>query len=399
MIQKLLFILLILLTSITIYLYTTVYEKLLRTTDTNDYVSNVLFKGLFFPILLIILMLYNIKIWKRMNWKFEKYFQIDEVIIDEFEKIGIGLFGIWISSLFLYLVLFIGEKKEIYFFEFKEIAWIIPFILYLSCAIWLFLPFKIFFFTTRFWFIDILINIISSPFHPIRFKDTWICDQITSMNEFLYQLQFSICLFPSSPNSTYSKFCKNYILSGIPFLGMLPLIFRMNQCIRQYYENRNNFKSLLNFLKYILTALSMTLSYLDAKIVSSSSTSNEWDSFRYIWILTSIISTLFRIYWDFKFDWGLLNINSKHYLLRDYLSFPKYYYYLIMISNFIMRCTWIILFYLHFYFSSKLHITFWIDIFAGIIEIFRRSIWNLFQMEYLNEYEYEYGFGFGFGFD
>ena len=55
-----------------------------------------------------------------------------------------------------------------------------------------------------------------------------------------------------------------------------------------------------------------------------------------------------------------------------------------MFLNIIMRCTWIILFYLHFYFSSKLHITFWIDIFAGIIEIFRRSIWNLFQMEYLN---------------
>ena len=73
-------------------------------------------------------------------------------------KIGIGIFGIWISSLFLYLVLFIGEKKGIYFFQFNEIAWIIPFLLYSFCTIWLFLPFQIFFFTTRYWFIDILIN-------------------------------------------------------------------------------------------------------------------------------------------------------------------------------------------------------------------------------------------------
>jgi hypothetical protein len=50
-----------------------------------------------------------------------------------------------------------------------------------------------------------------------------------------------------------------------------------------------------------------------------------------------------------------------------------------------MRCSWIILFYLHFYFSQKLHFTFWIDILAGVTEIFRRSIWNILHMEYLNQ--------------
>jgi hypothetical protein len=46
--NKLLFTLLLLLTIITIYLYTTVYERLLRTTDTNDYVANV---PLLFPLM------------------------------------------------------------------------------------------------------------------------------------------------------------------------------------------------------------------------------------------------------------------------------------------------------------------------------------------------------------
>jgi hypothetical protein len=74
--------------------------------------------------------------------------------------------------------------------------------------------------------------------------------------------------------------------------------------------------------KYLLTALSMTLSYLDAKIMSASNSNSNFDTFRYIWIVTSILATWFRIYWDLKLDWGLLNVNSIHYLLRDELSFP-----------------------------------------------------------------------------
>jgi hypothetical protein len=79
---------------------------------------------------------------------------------------------------------------------------------------------------------------------------------------------------------------------------------------------------MMNMLKYLLTALSMTLSYLDAKIVSSQSSNLNFDSFRYLWIVTSILATWYRIYWDLRLDWGLLNIHSIHYLLRDELSFP-----------------------------------------------------------------------------
>jgi hypothetical protein len=119
-------------------------------------ISKVLFKGLFFPILLILLIQWNIRVWNKMNWKhFEIYFQVDETIVMEFEKVGIGLFGCWICSLFLYLVLFIGEKNVLFY---QEIAWTVPFLLYSLCAIWLFLPFPIFCSSLRFWFVDCLVN-------------------------------------------------------------------------------------------------------------------------------------------------------------------------------------------------------------------------------------------------
>lgn len=40
-------------------------------------------------------------------------------------------------------------------------------------------------------------------------------------------------------------------------------------------------------------------------------------------ILTSVVATLYQLYWDFVKDWGLLNPNSKNLWLRDDLILKK----------------------------------------------------------------------------
>lgn len=42
------------------------------------------------------------------------------------------------------------------------------------------------------------------------------------------------------------------------------------------------------------------------------------------WILVSIINSTYTSVWDIKMDWGLLNMDSQHYLLRDDLVFYKW---------------------------------------------------------------------------
>jgi hypothetical protein len=43
-----------------------------------------------------------------------------------------------------------------------------------------------------------------------------------------------------------------------------------------------------------------------------------------IWIVCLFIESTYKLYWDNIMDWGVLNLSSKHFLLRDKLTFPKW---------------------------------------------------------------------------
>ncbi|CAG8449750.1 11716_t:CDS:2 [Funneliformis mosseae] len=78
-------------------------------------------------------------------------------------------------------------------------------------------------------------------------------------------------------------------------------------------------------------------------------------------------------------DWSLLQPNSVNYLLRNELGFknPRLYYYAI-ISNFILRFSWIIIvFTIH-----KHEFSFIISFLVAFGEILRRWQWNFFRVEY-----------------
>lgn len=50
-------------------------------------------------------------------------------------------------------------------------------------------------------------------------------------------------------------------------------------------------------------------------------------------LLTSVVATIYQLYWDFVKDWGLLNPNSKNPWLRDDLILKsKSMYYLSMVK-------------------------------------------------------------------
>jgi len=78
-------------------------------------------------------------------------------------------------------------------------------------------------------------------------------------------------------------------------------------------------------------------------------------------------------------DWGLLQKNDRHPYLRKYLNFePKRNYYIIMISNLIMRLSWTMTL------SPSIATIFGnaniFTLITGMIEICRRGIWNLLRV-------------------
>ncbi len=90
---------------------------------------------------------------------------------------------------------------------------------------------------------------------------------------------------------------------------------------------------LMNAFKYFLS-LMVALT----NIYSGKSTELYW-----LWIGTSMASTLLSYGWDLYMDWGLLRTSelSRFGLRSKHLYDRKFYYYAI-VSNFIFRFTWAI---------------------------------------------------------
>lgn len=56
------------------------------------------------------------------------------------------------------------------------------------------------------------------------------------------------------------------------------------------------------------------------------------------------IASTYAFSWDVKMDWSLCELHSENYLLRDELGFESHWvYYFAIISNFILRMSWILL--------------------------------------------------------
>jgi hypothetical protein len=81
-----------------------------------------------------------------------------------------------------------------------------------------------------------------------------------------------------------------------------------------------------------------------------------------------------------KNDWALLEPNQKNWLLRKYLTFqPKVVYYIIMVTNLIMRLAWTLT--LSPSVSRTIGSPALLTFITGSIEIIRRGIWNLLRVE------------------
>jgi len=96
-------------------------------------------------------------------------------------------------------------------------------------------------------------------------------------------------------------------------------------------------------------------------------------------IITSVIATMYQLYWDFVKDWGFLNRNSRNAWLRDDLVLKnKSIYYMSMALNFVLRLTWS---------ETVMHFkvgpvqTRLLEFLLASLEVIRRGHWNFYRLE------------------
>lgn len=99
-----------------------------------------------------------------------------------------------------------------------------------------------------------------------------------------------------------------------------------------------------------------------------------------IWVITGIAAVLIFCITDMMYEWDLGQIDSNNCLLRNNLSYPKIFYYVLIGVNVVLRFIWI------FTLSQNIISKYFDQIesnpqlfrlLVGSIEILRVSCWNM----------------------
>ncbi|XP_010466678.1 PREDICTED: phosphate transporter PHO1 [Camelina sativa] len=249
----------------------------------------------------------------------------------------------------------------------------IPGILLLIFICVLICPFDTFYRPTRFCFIRILRNIVCSPFYKVLMVDFFMADQLTSQIPLLRHLESTGCYFMAQSFKTHEyNTCKNgRIYRELAYLiSFSPYFWRAMQCIRRWWDESNS-DHLINMGKYVSAMVAAGV-----RITYARESTTLWLT---MVLASSVVATIYQLYWDFVKDWGLLNPKSKNPWLRDNLVLRnKNFYYLSIALNLVLRVAWIETIMRFRVSPVQSHL---LDFLLASLEVIRRGHWNFYRVE------------------
>lgn len=204
-----------------------------------------------------------------------------------------------------------------------------------SFLLFLFVPLPIFNHKGRIYAFKLLIESILSPCKGVTFPVVWMTDQAVSMAVPLKDFSYTVCYYTEIDFSTDYNPCNDTNrVSVVLIVAVAALSYRIIQCLRQGYDKGEYFLTpfFFNTIKYAVSLVTSVLAF-QYKLMGTSILA--------VWLVFAAISTIYSYIWDIKMDWGLFQKNDKHPFLRKYLNFePARNYYIIIISNLVMRLAW-----------------------------------------------------------
>ncbi|PPD99698.1 hypothetical protein GOBAR_DD03287 [Gossypium barbadense] len=203
--------------------------------------------------------------------------------------------------------------------------------------------------------------------------DFFMADQLTSQIPLLRHLESTACYFLAGSFKTHEyATCKNgklyrqlaYVISFLPYY------WRAMQCARRWFDE-SDLNHLANMGKYVSAMVAA-----GARLTYATQSNHLWFS---VVLVTSVVATIYQLYWDFVKDWGLLNPNSRNPWLRDDLILKnKSIYYLSIALNVVLRVAWIESIMRFRINPVETHL---LDFFLASLEVIRRGHWNFYRLE------------------
>lgn len=214
------------------------------------------------------------------------------------------------------------------------------------------LPLPILHHRSRIWFLKTLGRVFTPGFRKVDFKDFFIADLFISLTFFWTSLYVLICFYIDrnicSPRQSWIT----------PFLISIPLIIRLIQCLRRFYDGKENL-NLINAGKYIVSIFAVFASSLNV-IKTGLPT-------LLVYIAVAVISSCYSYTWDTVIDWGIKK-NGKLIGRKKLIT--------ACIFNFFLRFNFILTINIFFLFDQLL-----LSFIFSCLEVIRRYIWAVFRME------------------
>ncbi|KAI4345837.1 hypothetical protein L6164_012926 [Bauhinia variegata] len=249
----------------------------------------------------------------------------------------------------------------------------IPGILLLIFIALLIFPFDIFYRPTRYCFIGVIRNIICSPFYKVLLVDFFMADQLTSQIPLLRHLETTSChSFAGIFKIHNHEVCHSgrLYMEITYIISFLPYYWRAMQCARRWFDD-GDVNHLANMGKYVSAMVAA-----GARVTYSRQSDHVWFT---IVLITSVVATIYQLYWDFVKDWGFFNPNSRNPWLRDDLILKnKSIYYLSIALNAVLRVAWVETV-MHFKVGpaqSRM-----LEFLLASLEVIRRGHWNFYRLE------------------
>ncbi|KAF8014362.1 hypothetical protein BT93_H0256 [Corymbia citriodora subsp. variegata] len=235
-------------------------------------------------------------------------------------------------------------------------------------------PVDIFYRSTRFCFIRIMRNIFFSPFYKVLLVDFFMADQLTSQIPLLRHMETTACFFLARSFKTHQyETCKSgRIFNELKYvISFLPYYWRAMQCARRYFDEGKT-EHLANMGKYV-----------SAMVAAGARLTYERQPDSHLWLgivlVTSVVATMYQLYWDFVRDWGFLNPKSRNPWLRDELVLKrKSIYYISIALNVVLRVAWVetVVGFRPGMVELRL-----LEFFLASLEVIRRGHWNFYRLE------------------
>lgn len=226
-------------------------------------------------------------------------------------------------------------------------------------------------------------KVVTTPLSSPSFFQTYIADVFTSMVKVFQDLVWIICFVANGDFSENASFQWKssfwYKNVTIPLVCLLPLWFRLNQCLRKYIDTKKRCPNLANAFKY---ALSQTVTLFGAfhplyQIRHSSQRGQK--VFQFFWLGLFITSSLYSFFWDVYIDWGLGD--WQHGFLTERRMFPnRFYYYLVIALDLFLRFMWVNTL-VPPSSGASFEVPEYLSFLTMFLELLRRTLWAFFRLE------------------